>query len=71
MKRGTQKKLADMAGTSEAHISQILSGKGRPSWALAKRLGHITGTEPLSWLDDPIEEVRREVEKNQDAFLDL
>lgn len=71
MKRGTKRKLARMAGVTETHISLIFSGKRRPSWELAKRLGHITGTEPLSWLDDPIEEVRREVEKNQDAFLDL
>jgi transcriptional regulator with XRE-family HTH domain len=51
MKRGTQKQIAEMVGISGSFVSQILSGKRRPSWPMAKAIANATNTTPELWLD--------------------
>jgi len=58
MKDGTQYKLANLIGKSEALVSLILSGKRRPSWQTAKKLAKATNTKPELWLDGEPEKIR-------------
>ena len=41
----TQASLARDLGVGRAHISEIVSGRSKPSWALAQRLVKLTGGE--------------------------
>jgi plasmid maintenance system antidote protein VapI len=51
MKRGIQKKLADMAGVSPGHLAHILNGKRRASYDTGLRLAMITGTAVPIWIN--------------------
>ena len=51
MKRGRQTELADKADISNAYVSQLLNGKRRHSWTMAKKLAVATNTKPELWLD--------------------
>jgi transcriptional regulator with XRE-family HTH domain len=62
MKRGNQTKLASKANVSMAFISQILSGKRRPSWRTAKILAAATRTKPDLWLEASPEKIRGALE---------
>jgi transcriptional regulator with XRE-family HTH domain len=46
----TQLELARKIGTSQSHVSEIFSGKKRPSIVLAARLEEVTGKHRLFWL---------------------
>ncbi|WP_076750479.1 helix-turn-helix transcriptional regulator [Desulfatitalea tepidiphila] len=54
----TQNQVAQAAGTTQPYISNILNGRRRPSWKLAKRLAQVTCTEPQLWLDGTPDEIR-------------
>jgi len=58
MKRGNQTKLASKTNISEAFISQILSGKRRPSWPTAKKLAAATRTRPAIWMEESPEKLK-------------
>jgi len=40
------------------HLNHILNGRRRPSWALAKVLADITGTDPDFWMDKAPDDMR-------------
>jgi transcriptional regulator with XRE-family HTH domain len=63
MKRGTQTRLAKASGSSDGHICDILQGRRRPGWDLAKKLAALTGTEPSLWMDSPPEVLREAASK--------
>ena len=46
----TQQQIAELVGVTQPMISDILSGKKRPSPATAKALEQATGVGRLSWL---------------------
>jgi transcriptional regulator with XRE-family HTH domain len=58
MKRGNQTKLASKIKISDAFLCQILSGKRRPSWFVAKKLAAATRTKPDLWLDATPEKLK-------------
>jgi transcriptional regulator with XRE-family HTH domain len=58
MKRGIQNEIADKVDISTAFISQILSGKRRPSWSMAKKLSKATNTKPELWLEAAPEKIK-------------
>ena len=64
MKRGTQTKIADKIKISDAFMCQILSGKRRPSWVVAKKLAAATNTEPGLWLEASPEKMREALAVN-------
>jgi len=58
MKRGNQTRLAKTINKTDGFISQILSGKRRPSWNVAKDLAAATGTTPNFWMDTAPDKLR-------------
>lgn len=57
MKRGNQTKLADKTNISYAYMCQILKGKRRPSWRIAKKLAAATRTKPDLWMEGSPEKI--------------
>ena len=58
-----QTEIAKAAKTTQPAISNILSGRRRPSWKLAKRLAKATCTKPVIWLEGSPDEIRKAMEK--------
>lgn len=63
MERGIQAALSRAAGITEGGMSNMLHGRCRPSWGLAKKLAALTGTEPSLWMDSPPEVLREAASK--------
>jgi len=62
MKRDkTKNQIAKSAGLSLPGLSNIVSGRRRPSWSLAKRLGEVTSTDPVLWLEGTPEEIKEAI----------
>jgi transcriptional regulator with XRE-family HTH domain len=53
MKHGNQKIIACKANCEPGHLCRILKGTASPSWSLAKRLAHVTHTDPADWMEGP------------------
>lgn len=47
-----QQYVADMLKIDVSHLNQILLGKRHASWALARRIGKLTNSNPVIWVDD-------------------
>ena len=62
MKRIRQIDIVKRVGISGSYLSEILNGKRRPTWQMAKRLATGTGTTPELWLDGKPAEIRRAIE---------
>lgn len=62
MKRGMQKQIAADAKVSTSFVSLFFSGKKRPSWTTAKRLGAVTGTNPVWWVDGQISKIENVID---------
>lgn len=61
-----QNKIAEKAGISGALLSQILSGKRRPSWRTARGLtAAVPGTTDSLWLEGTIEEMRQAISQQE------
>ena len=58
--------IAKAANTTQPAISNILTGKRRPSWDLAKRLAEATNTDPVLWMDATPEEIRAALKTKTD-----
>jgi transcriptional regulator with XRE-family HTH domain len=58
MEKIKQTIIAERAGISDGFLSQLLSGRRRPSWRIAKKLASITNTKPELWLDASPETIR-------------
>ncbi|WP_139164091.1 hypothetical protein [Desulfoluna spongiiphila] len=63
MKRGTQTNIVNKTKLSAGFVSEIFSGKKRPSWKKAKVLAGATGTEPIVWLEGTPEEIKAAIKK--------
>ena len=61
MKR--QKELSEATGIHQTTISNILNGRRRPSWRLAKKLATATDTDVAVWMEGSPEEIRSAVFK--------
>lgn len=61
----TQSQIAELAKVSPGAISNILNGRRRPSWTMAKRLAGATGTTPELWLDGSPDEIRQKMGNNK------
>jgi len=61
-----QKLIARSAGCTQQHLSQIINGKCRPSWQMAKRLAEVTETTPYLWLEGSPTEIKSHLESVHD-----
>ena len=61
MKR--QKDIIKATGIHQATISNIMNGRRRPSWSMAKKLAEATGTDVSIWMEGSPEEIRSAVFK--------
>ena len=59
----TQNEIAKKANVSPSALSNILKGRRRPSWTMAKKLAEATGTAPALWLDGTSEQIKTELNK--------
>jgi transcriptional regulator with XRE-family HTH domain len=62
MERGTQKKLAVLAGVSPGHLAHILNGKRQASYFTGEKLALITSTPVALWINGSTKLRRRAVE---------
>jgi transcriptional regulator with XRE-family HTH domain len=53
-----QKDVARELGIGEAYLSEMLNGKRRPSWEVAKRCALKTGSSPLVWMEGTGDDIR-------------
>jgi len=58
-----QTEIARRAKVSPSALSNILKGRRRPSWSMAKKLAKATGTSPILWLEGSTEQIRLELTK--------
>jgi transcriptional regulator with XRE-family HTH domain len=59
MKKISQNEIAIKAGIAQPSLSNILMGRRRPSWNIAKRLAMVTGSTPDIWMDGNTEILRQ------------
>lgn len=50
-----QKDIAHKAKITSSMMSQILTGKRRPSWPLSERLEKATGISAVDWIDGRVD----------------
>ncbi|MBU4185998.1 MAG: helix-turn-helix domain-containing protein [Proteobacteria bacterium] len=50
--------IAEKANITQGALSNILSGRRRPSWTVAKRLAQVTYTTPYLWLEGMPDEIK-------------
>jgi transcriptional regulator with XRE-family HTH domain len=53
-----QKEIAAKAHVSHQMLSNILTGRRRPSWSTAKKIAEATGSDPVDWMESPPETLR-------------
>ena len=63
MEKLKQTSIAKKANISDGFLSEILSGKKRPSWPVAKKLAAATKTQPALWLDGTPEQIKERINK--------
>ena len=63
MEKINQSRIAEMAGVTPMCISYLLSGQRRPSWTLAKKLGKVTNTSPVLWLDGTPTQIKKRIRR--------
>ena len=54
-----QNQIASMVGRTQQWVSLILTGRRRPSWAMAKKLSEHFGRSPSWWMEADIAKIRR------------
>ena len=59
MKKNIQKKIGEEVGIAQSTLSNILTGRKRPSWNVAKRLAGVTGSTPDIWMEGDTEILRQ------------
>ncbi len=60
-------KIAKQIGISQGFLSNILCGRRKPHWKTAKKLGAVTNTSPIIWLEGSPQEIKQALSKNQEA----
>lgn len=63
MERGIQTQIARRVGVTSQFICQIISGKKRPSWQIAKKIAKATLTSPVLWLEGTPDDIRAALSK--------
>jgi len=58
--------IAKQAGISQGFLSNILCGRARPHYRTAKKLGTVTGTDPVLWIEGSVDEMRQSIFKYQE-----
>jgi transcriptional regulator with XRE-family HTH domain len=53
-----QRDVARELGIKESYLSEMLNGKRRPSWDVAKRCALKTHSSPLVWMEGTKEDIR-------------
>jgi plasmid maintenance system antidote protein VapI len=57
----TQREIAAALGIKQGTLSNIITGRRRPSWKLAKRLSEATCTNPELWLEGSPQEMSKAI----------
>lgn len=55
----TQNEIATLIGKTQQYVSLILTGRRRPSWALAKALSKHFGHSPAWWMEAETARIKR------------
>jgi transcriptional regulator with XRE-family HTH domain len=53
-----QRDVARDLGLKESYLSEMLNGKRRPSWDVAKRCALKTQSSPLVWMEGTKDDIR-------------
>lgn len=59
MKTYNFSKLANDAGYSRQYICNLLSGRQKPTYRIAKALAKVTSTDVMLWLEGSPDELRQ------------
>lgn len=62
MKKIFQIEIVKEAGIAQSTLSNILNGRRRPSWGIAKRLASVTGSTPDIWMEGQTDVLRQIIE---------
>jgi len=66
IKRGFVNELARQVGISHSHVSNILCGRKRPRYKVAKYLAIATGTETAVWMEGMPCDIRYAIEQAEE-----
>ena len=53
----------------QSTLSNILTGRRRPSWSIAKRLAAATDTEPVLWLEGSPNEIKKALSQESNRLM--
>ena len=59
----TQEQLAKKLNRSQGFISLLIKGSRVASWPVAKKLGKITNTDPVIWMETGRQHTKRQALK--------
>jgi len=51
MKNTIKIEIGRQVGIAQSTLSNILNGRRRPSWNVAKKLANVTGSSPVDWME--------------------
>lgn len=63
-----QIEIANKLGVSRAAISYLLTGRRRPSWAMAQKLSSVFGKSPAWWMTAELDRIRRVLRRNDGSM---
>ena len=69
MKNIAQTEIIKRSGIHQSTLSNILTGRSRPSWSTAKRLAAATDTDPVLWLEGSPNEIKKAISQESDALM--
>lgn len=70
MKKLIQTEIGKRCGIHQATISNILTGRRRPSWSTAKKIAEATGSDPVDWMESPPETLRQIIQRINEQRID-
>jgi len=59
MNQKTQNEISMILEITQAMVSHLLTGRRRPSWAMAKKLSDNFGHSPAWWMEADVAKIRR------------
>jgi transcriptional regulator with XRE-family HTH domain len=65
----SQTEIIKRCGIHQSTLSNILTGRRRPSWSTAKRLAAATDTDPVLWLEGSPNEIKKAISQESDALM--
>ncbi len=63
--------IAKRVNITQGALSNILSGRRRPSWTVAKRLAQVTNTTPYLWLEGTPDEIKSALKDFEPRRIEL